>query len=441
MASASLLLGFLSIAATPALGGSLLPTSTTAVGQPQPQPLPIDVDTAAADGDTPVSWKELTGRAGRVQLYGALRVDAHFTDSLVNDPRAPQYALSEGNISFFAGRERTETNVDDSTYVMHPRLSRFGLNATSNPIEALWNAEVSGKLEIDFFGAGSSESRALPRMRHFWGKLSWDAFYLLFGQTSDLIAPLFPAVNNEALMWNAGNLGDRQPQVQLGFMPRLGPVTLVAQAAIGQEGARTDADIDGSGVRDGDDSGVPQLQGRAGFMLDHWVEGTPIVLAGWGVLGRQHLVLLSPFPVSLSEKSEFATFAVGADLTLPITSFLSLQGEVWSGKNLADLRGGIGQVIDPRTGTEIRAIGGWLELKLSPFSWWTLALGAGLDDPQDEDVPRRGQRSQNRVLWAGNAFTFEGFTLGLDYSNWHTEWSRLNAGVAHRFSSYLMYSF
>jgi hypothetical protein len=386
----------------------------------------------------PAPWAKLLS-GGKISFYGMLRIDTHYTDNAMNDPRFPMWAMSTGNPSFVQGMNLTEQNKNP-TFVMHPRLSRFGMDAVSKPIEALDHPTLNGKLEFDFF-AGENESRALPRLRHVYGKLSWQTFYILFGQTTDVISPLIPSVNSEAIMWNAGNLGDRQPQIQLGFKPNLSKaVRLELQIAAGQEGARTNADLDGDGNLDGDLSAKPQVQGRLGVVVRHWGE-EPLTIGAWTVKGSQRLVLLSSVPQSVSPKTDFNTFAIGADFSIPILSSLKIQGELWQGRNLADLRGGIGQLIDIRTGTEVRSIGGWAELLVKPFSFWRIALGSGTDEPNRDDVQQRGKRTLNRVMWVGNLFTLGSFSVGIDYSRWHTEWQRLNTGLANRFSLSLIFTF
>ena len=52
---------------------------------------------------------------------------------------------------------------------------------------------------------------------------------------------------------------------------------------------------------------------------------------------------------------------------------LDLMGEWWTGKNLSDFRGGIGQGIDAATGREIRSSGGWIE---SGSSWQSIEAGS-----------------------------------------------------------------
>ncbi len=416
---------------TIAPGEQQLPAPEVAANPPQPVVL------ATTPATEHGAWVKLVSGA-KISFYGMLRVDTHYTDSAMNDPRFAMWALSTGNSSFVQGMNLTEKNKNPS-FVMHPRLSRFGMDVVSKPIDALHHPTLSGKLEFDFF-AGENESRALPRLRHVYGKLSWDVLYILFGQTTDVISPLIPSVNSEAIMWNAGNLGDRQPQIQLGARPQITKsIRVDLQVAAGQEGARTNADLDNDSNLDGDLS-APQLQGRIGLALQHWVK-EPITVGLWSVKGSQRLVLLSTLPQPVSGKKNFNTFAAGADFSIPITSFLKVQGEVWQGRNLADLRGGIGQEIDIRTGTELRSKGGWAELLVKPLPFWRVAIGAGVDDPDPDDVQQRGQRSKNRVAWVGNLFTVGAFSVGLDYSRWRTEWVRLNPGLANRFSLSLVFTF
>ncbi|MFP6676475.1 MAG: hypothetical protein VB878_15430, partial [Pirellulaceae bacterium] len=76
---------------------------------------------------------------------------------------------------------------------------------------------MSAKIEIDFETLINiaSDSRAVPRIRLAYGELKWDYFSILFGQEWDVISPLNPMINDDSLMWNAGNLGDRRPMVRL----------------------------------------------------------------------------------------------------------------------------------------------------------------------------------------------------------------------------------
>jgi hypothetical protein len=101
-------------------------------------------------------------------------------------------------------------------------------------------------------------------MRHAYASLKWDDFSILAGQTSDLISQYFPSVNPDFVMWGAGNLSDRRPQVRAEWAPKLGLGSLLVQGEVGLTGADDNRDLDGNGIRDGEASGVPTVQGRLG---------------------------------------------------------------------------------------------------------------------------------------------------------------------------------
>jgi len=153
----------------------------------EPQP----VDSVKSKGGSPIKF------------YGFLRVDLAWDDSRFNDNQIPARVLPEP----------TSATNDLEEFTMHGRLTRFGLDLDGGTIEAL-EAKLSGKLEVDFYGLLNTDSRNDFRMRHAYLKLAWTKFILLAGQTADLISPRFPNVNHDLVMWNAGNTGDRRPQIR-----------------------------------------------------------------------------------------------------------------------------------------------------------------------------------------------------------------------------------
>src|SRR5439155_966970 len=82
------------------------------------------------------------------------------------------------------------------------------------PADTLKGQTVTGKFEMDWQnGQGvTPESRPLPRIRHAYIQLQHGPQQWLFGQTWDLISPLYPSPNDDTPMWGAGNLGDRDGQ-------------------------------------------------------------------------------------------------------------------------------------------------------------------------------------------------------------------------------------
>jgi hypothetical protein len=167
----------------------------------------------------------------------------------------------------------SERNTDDFT--LHPRLTRFGIDFQGSTAPLLGGANTGGKLEVDFYNLPSSESRNAPRIRHAYLKLGWDELSLLAGQTSDVISPIFPIVNPDFVMWGAGNLGDRRPQLRAEYVPQVGKAKFILQSEAGLTGADDAQDLDpavAGAFRDGETSGRPTLQGRAAVAMPLWTK-------------------------------------------------------------------------------------------------------------------------------------------------------------------------
>ena len=187
------------------------------------------------------------GSAGEVTPYGFVRFDAVFDDSKLSHPQYPNWVKSEP-----PGTE------DNGTLTIHPRLTRVG--ARFAPVELDEDSEISGVIEADFQNGGS-ESRQILRLRKAYFNLKKGDWHFLAGQTWDLISPLFPAANNDGMMWNTGNLGDRHPQARLTYKPG----AFSAAVALGQTGAVDKKDLDKNGTLDGWEAAVPFLQARVGI--------------------------------------------------------------------------------------------------------------------------------------------------------------------------------
>lgn len=369
-----------------------------------------------------VSWRDGELRIGNssLRLYGFARVDAIYDDSRPDALQTPTFIESE---------DPTAGPEDDSSFTVHPRLSRVGVDLTGPVIEALGGARLGAKLEVDFQNGGR-ESRAVPRYRHAYFTLGWERSTLLVGQTWDLISPLFPAVNADTLMWNAGNLGDRRAQVRWTYA---GDGGFSFATAAGLTGAVDDQDLDGNGVLDGEDAAVPNLQARAAW--SRALGAGDLEVGVWGHAAREEVAQ----PVG--GETDFDSSAVGLDLSVPLTPRWTLRGEAWTGENLSDVRGGIGQGVDAATGEEISSRGGWVELGFRGGGPYSAFAGATRDDPDDDDLGP-GARTDNRAWYLVQRLDFDGaFQVGLDYLHWTTEFVGLADGTDDRFNLYLIYFF
>ncbi len=386
----------------------------------------------------------------KFKFYGFARLDLIFDDSKPNDPQVIQFVRSEDS----AAPAGIRAEKGDSQFNMHPKLTRFGFDITGPSIAALGDAKTSARVEVDFYNATPSESRDALRMRHAWLKLGWESAALIFGQREDVISPLWPVVNNDIVMWNAGNLGDRRPQLRFEYTPKAGEGQVILQAMIGLTGANDAQSLDGgigsfspASALDGVDAALPTFQIRGAYKGPHfWMAGKSFEIGLWAHMAKEELSEDSVASPPINGEDSWDSQAFGLDLTLPLYEGFELQAEFWSGKNLDDVRGGIGQGVnataaDPDLGKEIEARGGWIQIGYQATSAWKVYLGYSFDDP-DDGLPASTARDKNSIVYLANRLTFGPVIFGIDYLNWTTEWTGgSDDGTDNRFSFFAQYNF
>lgn len=256
---------------------------------------------------------------------------------------------------------------------------------------------------------------------------------MLIGQTSDVISPLFPPANGDTLMWNAGNLGDRRMQVRLAWQSQGEDLRWSVAGALGLSGAVDQQDLDTDGMRDGEAAGTPNWQSRVG--LSYPLGARRLSLGLWGFSSSEEL------SEPVAGRASFDGAAIGVDFEMPFGASLLVRGEAWKGSNLSDVRGGIGQSVNPLTGEEIDSRGGWIEVGGNLAPSYQAFLGYTLDRPDDGQVPVGG-RTLNTAVYLANRFTLsDRFTTGIDLLRWRTEYQGLPDGLDNRLNAYLIYSF
>ena len=380
-----------------------------------------------------------TQKGSKIQFYGFLRMDAAYDTSRMSDTQIPVFVRSEDPNAPGAAPE------NQSEFTLYTRMTRFGLNLGGGELKAIGSPKLTGRIEVDFYGGPASDSRNMFRMRHAWAKLQWGNFLLLAGQTSDLISPLYPSVNADMLMWGTGNLADRRPQTRVQYTLPIGASQLLIQSAAGLTNAIDRKDLDKNGVPDGEVSGLPTLQGRLALRLPIWKtddgKSHPLEIGAWGHQAWEEL----DKPLDGTDEDAFQSSVVGVDLKLPLyQDRLALTAEGWTGKNLSDLRGGILQGINTKTGAEIRAMGGFAQLS------WTavkteryknvLHAGIAMDDADDADL-NDGGRDLNYAVYGAVQSVFGHFTLGIEYLHWVTEYVGFDNGTSDRVNLYTIYNF
>jgi len=407
--------------APPVAAPSPVAPPPTAAPPPGVAPPPVaPLPSAPPPPDAPPPAKELPS----VHIYGLARLDAAYSTGRMYSAQAGYWALSPSS-----------PGNDEAEFALYPRWTRLGVDvAVAEPAPGV---KVDAKIEIDF-NNGGSESRALPRVLHAYGVLTAGDLQVLGGQTSDLIAPLLYGGLEQVVFWYGGNLGDRRPQLRVTYGPELGRAKVVVAAAVAQSGAVDMADLDADAVMDGVASARPALQGLAELQVKLTAEAKrPLRLGVSGHHGGKRLA------VGPSERV-FDVVAGVAHLAVPVSVF-TLQAEGYLGENLSDLRGGIGQGVELHDvdgdgvmdeGRSIPAKGGFVQLQVEPVPWYTLELGAGVDNPKGVDA---GGRGLNRTLHVGNAFKpYRAVVVGAVYDHYRTAYAgeATEDGIAHRFCLY-----
>jgi len=384
------------------------------------------------DDKTFVKWSDIIGEGSSFQLYGFLRTDAQWNDSRMNDPQIPGYVRSEDPTA----PPSIGAPKDDSEFALHARLTRLGLDFTGPDIEALGKAKLTGNVEIDFYNIGlpDSDSRAAVRMRKAYLQLAWDDVSVLAGQTWDLISPLYPAVNADLVMWGAGNLGDRRPQIRASYTPEMAGGKFDLTGGIGLAGAVAGKNVVG-GLRSGENSGLPMFAARAGWSKT--LESGGKVQAGvWGHYSEDRYD-----PAGGTNEETFKSHSVGFDVKVPILGKeLWLLGEGWTGENLDDVRGGIFQGVNATTRQGIGASGGFGELGWQTTETMSLHAGYSTDNPKDSDLSPT-MRSNNKVYYATAKWRFDAFRMGVEYLNWTTDYIGFSDGTANRVVFWVAYYF
>jgi hypothetical protein len=413
----------------------LLATGTAAALQAQDKP------GAGAGQQSDIQWKDLTKSGLPIRFYGFLRLDTYYNSARMDSVIIPSRVLAE------SGQSATTAKTNDDQFAMDPRLTRFGVDIM--PVDA-GGSKVSGKLEIDFanFPAGVAESRPTPRIRLAYIDIEKENIGLRVGQDWDVVSPLFPAINHELLMWNAGNTGDRRAQIQGRY--KSGSVEL--KGALALTGAINNEDLDAganAGERDGFDSGMPQGQVRVGWKTLELVEKKPSEFGAWGMYGQTQT------DTFFNGHDRFDTWLAGVDWQVPLCTKATFRGEAWTGENLGDIRGGMGQSINidpasPGFGKEISASGGWAELVYQYTDKTKFHVGATMDDPDNGDLSltlASANRRVNRSGYIGTVIDWDnGVRTGFDAIYWQSEYTgpagtNGSMGNAMRFDLYFQYNF
>jgi hypothetical protein len=397
------------------LKAQLKPQTPTTAATPQP--------TSSAPSSNPVTGACLNNSGTRREVYGFVRLDGSYDTGRITPGNIALYAPSEGIVN------------NDSEFNLTANATRLGVNLCGPNTDSMM---VGGTIEFDFLSNLGAENNASPRLRHAYLKMFWPSSDLLItaGQTWDLNGSLIPFVDDPAIMWDAGNIGGRHPQLRLtkGFKSGEKSRLELAVAA-----ARTIGEANGTYPDPGKDAAIPTIQARLALNTPLFVSGKPATVSISGHYGQEEWDTAAD-----GTHRTFDSWSYVLEFSLPVCNHLLLAGELFSGENLDDYWGGIGQGInrnDPNNMKAIRSHGGWAALRYTASAETTFNLGAGLDNPDDRDL-WSGARSINEMQFISVSHTLAShLILGGQLSHIRTGYINQQEGDAVRIQSSLTFTF
>ena len=356
-----------------------------------------------------------------VQLYGKIKLDAAYDSARTNT----------GNFARWVNPG--EKRRGDGQFNMTANETRLGLKFTGPQTPDL---ETSGLVEVDFYGVGA-ETSPEPRMRHAYLNLEWpkQKLSVLAGQTWDVISPLNPSVLNYTVQWWGGNIGMRRPQVRVTKGLSLNDDTeLTLQGAL----LRTMGHNSGFDPGDtGEDAGFPSGQGRAAVKFPLFGKKKATI----GVSG--HYGQEEYDRDAAGSNIDVYSWSGNIDANIPINDWFAIKTEAFTGQNLDTYAGGIGQGINVNGNevSELKSGGGWFAASLGPWDKWCFNVGAGIERITG-GVTVDGTRESNGSVFGNVIYKFNDHaSVGLELSNWHTEYKGQSDGNDIRVQSAFIYKF
>jgi len=363
-------------------------------------PAPTEKPTAAGAAQAPAApaAKPAAAPALTVTPYGFVQLTADFNQGIFDN--------GGGDVQYPGVVALNETATTTRSFLMHARNSRFGVRLGLPT--APFGAKLGAVFEVDFrggFGGATNVSfyQPLMRLRLAYGTATFkvgDAYNvtLLAGQEYGLVTPLFAtsaAYTGDPIFWKAGNTWHRTPQIRLSG-ESTGQIGILWQAAVlspldNASGSET------LFVGPGNRSRRPDLEGRIAANMKSGK--TKVIEVGvGGHLGWERYSTSAA--VSPTEDLRSEMVGVDAQINLPIVSF---KGEAWRGSNIEDyftVGGGVAG-----NGTDgvrsLRTRGMWGQLVLQPVALVQVTAGAGVEEPEGDDLSPTAGIHRNRQLMGG----------------------------------------
>jgi len=339
----------------------------------------------------------------KVSLYGFFQLNAVYEDG-ANGGRAWSIWVPK------------DAQDGEGRILLNVNQTRIGLNVAGEPKES--GPEVSGRFEVDFSNDNERRNNGVSglRIRQAFGQMKFNdiGLSLLFGQTSDLIAPLTAPSINQGTLQGQGSLGTRRPMIRA--TQALGPVEIAAAATDNRDAAAAPV--------------FPAFQGSAKAKVPAaWAgakQNVEFTLSGH--YASRDTAATDTNGINAKKKDGYkyppTSWSGVASLSLPVISIVNLSGEVFYGQNLSSYSSGSIQQsnLNSKYGTGLQSLGGWGAANIKLPAGFALAGGYGVEAIDKDREPANG-RIKNSVIFANlRYFVDEAAFIGFEYANIATDW-------------------
>jgi hypothetical protein len=323
----------------------------------------------------------------------------------------------------------------ESEFIIDARNTRLGIDVSGPQIPCLDCANSGGKVEIDFQNSVlSTENKGTLLLRHAYAEVKNEEFRLLFGQTWDVVSPLYPGMLMYSVGWDGGNIGYRRAQLRGERFLAFSDTSL----ATAQLSANQTVFEDGTTDIRGETPNWPIMEGRVAWTVGERGKGArPTTVGLSGHIGDEQ----QDYKV-VDRNRQNRTWSGNIDFRMPITERLGFQAECFTGENLGAFLGGIGQGINPVTLAGIRSSGGWCEIWYDWTPTFHSHVGYSIDDPVNADVQFAGAKTYNQFFFGNISYDMtKNFLVGLEVSSWKTIYYDLRPGDSVRCEFVAKYGF
>lgn len=365
--------------------------------------------------------------------YGYIKVDMAYDATRTSGTSATAFVLPET-----AGYE------SDRHFTITARQTRLGLNIAGPDIGE--EGTSAAKVEIDFYAPATIENKAQLMLRQAYYQATFPTWNILVGQSWEVTSPAFPNMLNYSYLALSGNPGYRKPMIRYQRTDK----------AWGESKMRTDVAIVrgiGTGTApwlrsttwlddEASDAGTPDIQARWGI-TSPTRHGRPVVVGVSGHYGREEYDPVAGVPPATTSGrgTLYSSYSGNVDWSVPIAKDFDFNGEVFGARNYDGYMGGIGQGVNLTLAKAVDTYGGWGQLCYHPSVDWLFTIGAGIDDPQNDDLSVGG-RERNATYFANAIYNINKQTLvGIEVSYQETDWAGIADGDNIRVQSSLQFNF